>query len=101
MDYWHWREQPGAAGLSLPSRDFGSSALYQRGKANISSVKPGIELRLEPSRVSSCTFLAVAQTEGPSGDRGWPCHHTSLTTLCLSHRRLGPPWWVTSTRIPT
>ncbi|XP_077035811.1 GTP cyclohydrolase 1 feedback regulatory protein isoform X1 [Agelaius phoeniceus] len=38
-------------------RDFGSSALYQRGKANISSVKPGIELRLEPSREAGPTMV--------------------------------------------
>ncbi|XP_053837152.1 GTP cyclohydrolase 1 feedback regulatory protein isoform X1 [Vidua macroura] len=54
---WHWKEQPGAAGLSLPFRGFGSSTLYQRGKANISSMKLGIELRLEPSQEAGPTMV--------------------------------------------
>lgn len=66
----HRREQPGAVGFSLPSRDFGNSALYQRGKTNICSMKLGNNPRLETShpglaQVSNCTFLAVAGTEGP------------------------------------
>lgn len=104
---WPWREQPAAAGLSLPFRDFGCSALSQRGKANTSNVKLGIELRLEPSRVSSCTFLALARTEGPSSQGGlmaipflkgshWSCagnrgHLTRChSPLCAFPQEAGP-----------
>lgn len=101
---WHWREQPGAVGFSLPSRDFGNSALYQRGKANISSLKLGTELRLEAShpglaRVRNCTSLAVAGTEGHSQD-GLRAIPFLKGSHCAGNRAVAVPPRVTHHSVP-